>query len=1126
MASHPDYESIETLFRSAYRTLRKRLKRTALTGGLAAVPVLLFLFLLLEHLLFLPPWFKTAYWAMSVALALLIALYIRREYALPDFTSFYREASDRMNLPELRHVMDLSLKRGSADPDLLEAAIRQNLERAAEKEPKQQLSAYVASLPLTHLYRRARWSAGSGVLLLAAGFLLFGDALQRTGTFWASYDRPIPFEFTITPGDTIIEQGSPFRVRVDFEGTVPGQVRLGLQTDREDRPRIQGMTSTGDATFASREADLFEDADFFVEMDGHRSERKRVRVELLPRLQDLVVTAHPPPYTGMESISNTYPFNRMDAPAGSRIEIRSSRNKPLAELGLVSESRADTLHIQPDTLIAAEFAAREDDRFHFVMRDSFGLENSNPFRFRLSVIPDRPPHVEILSPERHVHEFIQGTVPLLYEYEDDYGFTAAELHYRLHKAFVDVPVEGMVTLETPQRNRGMADHDWDVSRMNLGPMDRLEYWIEITDNNEVEGYQTSRSATHIIEIPSLASRFFEQEEKEEAIESRLSEVEETYQRMQQDMQELRERIQTQPDDDWEQSQILDDIQDQRRDIEEQIEEMRRQFDELTRDMESQDLMSEETLSRYRELQDLMDEIDDPEILRLLEEMQKNLGDMDQRQLREQLENIEFNEDRYRERLERTMELFKSLRLDADLDRASKLLEELSRQESELSGQESFGEEEIRQQEQIRDQLQELSDKIQSMPEKSPERRKDRIREMSDEMRDRMDQLDHQMEDNIRQMQDSGNGNGNGSDSDEIRNQQQDMSRQMQEMAQQMSGMRMQMQQESISINIRALEYILDTLLLLSEEQEDVVHRTSDLASNSPGFIEQARRQRTISGQFGMITDSLYQVSAEISQFSNRINDRKRDVQRNMDRALGYLIDRNRSSAVAQERTALGGLNEIGTMLADLLDQLYQMENDGDGGGGMMSMDQMMEQMQEMSQDQQQLNQQIQDFINDLQGERLTQDHMERLEQMAREQNRIREEMRRLQRSSGRGGDRLMSEIERMAREMEDAINDLRGGSTDDLMVERQQNILSRMLEVEESIHKRDEDEDERLGETAGDYDPRDVPEMTMEELRERIRAGVQQTDYTRFREEYRRLIERYFQLMEEYLEDDQTRSMR
>jgi hypothetical protein len=1111
--------TIEKLFRDCHRALRGRYRAGLGLGGFAALLAVLVVFVLLEQVLYLSPWAKAAFWVVAIGGGLAAAWTIRQRISVPPFTDFYRRTADEIGLPGIRHILDLSHSRYPSDSGFTEAAVRQNLKQIAPQDPEGRLRSYRDRHPASLLRKYTLLASAAGILLFAGVLLLAGEAVYRSGTFWVSYQRPIPFEFSVTPGDTTIEQGSSFQVAVRFDGDVPGQVRLGLRSEQEKEPRVQGMVRHDERTFLSRETELFEDAEFFVDMDGFRTATHRVRVELLPRLQEFTVTAHPPGYTGLDSQTFTYPFNRMEAAAGSELEIRARKNKPLRELYMIAESSGDTLAITPDSVITGRITALDDERFHFVMRDEFGLRNSNPFRFRLSVIADQAPFVDILSPESRIEGFVTGDLPLLYEFEDDYGFTAVQLKYRLHKAFVNVPVEGSVDLPVPARRRGLAEYDWDIRPMNLGAMDRLEYWIEVTDNNEIDGYQTTRSSTHIIEIPSLASRFFDQDEQEEQIESRFSEVEESYRRMQQDLERLREEIRTRPDEEWEHSQLIDEISEQRSDIEQQIDELRKDFEELTRDMEEQGMMSEDTMERYRELQQLMSEIDDPEILKLLEQMQENLSQMDQSQLREQLDQIQFNEERYRERLERTLELFKSLRLDADLDRMSKLLEDLAAQEEALSGQEQFGEEQVRQQEQIREQMQDLSDKLQQLPEKSPQRRMEQMQQMSEEMREQMEELDRGMQENIEQME------GGEADPDAIRQQQQDMSRQMSQMAQSLSDMRSQMQQQAISINIQALRYILDTLLLLSDEQEDVARRTAELPSNSPGFIDQARRQRNIAGQFGMITDSLYQVSAEIPQFSNRINDRKREVQRHMQRALDHLIERDRQQATSQERTALGGLNEIGTLVADLMDQLSDMQN-GQGGEGGMSMEQMMEQLQNMSQDQQQLNQQIQDFINDIQGERLTQDHMERLEQMARQQNQIREQMRQLQRRGGREGDRLMSEIERLSEQMEDAINDLRGGSTDELMVERQQNILSRLLEVEESVHKRDEDEEERLGETAGEFERREVPELTMEELRQRIRSGADQTRHTRFREDYRRLIERYFELMEEFLEEPDARSQR
>ncbi len=1116
MSKRLNITSVEKFFRSCHDTLGRRLVLSSILSVFSVLLGFTFLFVLAEQWLFLSPWVKIVLWVLVFAFAVWTGWLVRKKYSIPGFTLFYRNTSDRIGIPAMRHALDLTHSRYKSESGLTQAAVQQNLEQIAGQNTEQKLCEYRDKHPVSRFLKYIYLSFGTTFLLLLAGLFFFGDAFYRSSTFWVSYQRPIPFEYSITPGDTTIEQGSALQVSVRFSGNAPEQVRLGLQSDQENQPRIQGMTRYKDGLYRSRETELFEDVEYHLEMDGYRSELKRVRVELLPRLQELAVTTHPPDYTGLESETYTYPFNRIETPAGSELEIRSRKNKPLEMLQLIAENSGDTLSLSPDTLITSRITAASDERFHFRMRDEHGLTNSNPFRFRLSVIEDQPPFVEILSPESHIYDFLSDTVPLLYEYEDDFGFTSVQLHYRLHKAFVDKPVEGMIPLAVPQRSRGLSEYDWGIGAMRLGPMDRLEYWIEITDNNEYDGYQTTRSAGHVIEIPSLASRIFEQEEKEEQIDQQFSEIETSYQRMQDDMERLREEIRSRPDDEWEHSQLIDEITDQRRDIEKQLEDLRRDFEELTRDMEQQDVMSQETMERYQELKQLIEEIDDPEILRLLEEMQENLGLFDQSQLREQLDKIEFNEERYRERLERTMELFKRLRLNADLENMSELLKDLEQREAALSEQEVFGDQEIQQQEQIQQQMQELSEKMEQLPEKSPLRQQDQIQQMSDEIKEKMDDLDGRLRENIEKMQDEA------SDPSELRQEQQDMSHDMGEMSQQLSDMRRQMDQETITINMQALRYILETLILLSEEQEDVAKRTSELSANSPGFIEQARRQRNITGQFHMITDSLYRVSTEIPQFSNRINDRKQEIQRHMDRTIDYLIDRNRSRATAQERSSLGGLNEIGTMVADLLDQLGQMDNGN--GDGQMSMQQMMEQMQNMSGDQQQLNQQIQDFINDLQGERLTRDHMERLEQMARQQNLIREQMKQLQRRGNLEGDRLMSDMERLAEEMEEAINELRGGSTDRQMVERQENILSRMLEVEESVHKRDEDEEERLGETAEEYDPRDVPEMTMEELREKIRSGVEQTDYTRFRDDYRRLIERYFQLIEEYLEEPGIRS--
>jgi DNA repair exonuclease SbcCD ATPase subunit len=211
---------------------------------------------------------------------------------------------------------------------------------------------------------------------------------------------------------------------------------------------------------------------------------------------------------------------------------------------------------------------------------------------------------------------------------------------------------------------------------------------------------------------------------------------------------------------------------------------------------------------------------------------------------------------------------------------------------------------------------------------------------------------------------------------------------------------------------------------------------------------------------------------------------------------------------------LGGINKLSTLVANLLEQIQNQQNQGSGSGGMSSK-QMMEQLQEMGENQQQLNQQIQDMINDIQGERLREDQMERLDQLSRQQNEIRKQLQELQQGGGmEGGDELGSELERMIEQMEETINDLRGGAVDPTLIERQQNILSRMLQAEDALQEREEEE-RREGEAANEFERVTPPEITLEELEMQIRNRLNDPDFTKYAPDYQRLIEKYFELLKE-----------
>ncbi len=1105
-----------SLVDDAWAKIRRQRLIALFAGGLSGFLAVFFILMLIEQGAWLSPLLKTSLWVSGALAGGLIFYGMMRRLPVPDETNFRRRLTKETELHELRYLLDLS-KQAVEDADVLrDAAIAQNLgtlqqiDTRPDSTTERRITRWIGRSDSAVFFRRTML-VFTGLLFIN---LLFGainpDTANRSLAFYETFEEPNPFVFTVEPGTTNVEQGSRFYVEVTFEGEKPETVTMGIRTGVEDRFRSITLEESRPGTFVSSPQEIFEDSEYVIRMDDFESPLYELTVSQIPRFRDLVARVVPPSYTGIESERYTYPFSRIEMPEGSYLEIEATANKALrAATMMLSDGSTNPLELTNDSLLTykTDLTITEPDTLRFRLEDEEGLRNRNPYAFNLRVIRDQEPTVRIVEPQPVVQKLNPRDITLRIEARDDYGFSSMRLHYEVREAFSTNVRSGSIRISGAAPASANITYEWDLSDLRLQTSDEVVYWIEVFDNDEINGYKSARSDRNTIRAASLAESLMEQEEQEDNLENRLEDLTRQQQESRESLQQLRESIIENPDDSWDQERMTEEMKQQQEDLSEQVREIQEEFERMREEMSRDQTISEETRQKYEELQQLMDEIDDPAILEMMEKLQESLQNMDQQQIREAMENLEFSEQNFQERIERTLELFKQLRLEADLDRASALLEELAKQEERVMEMEGDPEGQSQQQQSIQDELDKLQERMEQMPDKAPQRQQQRIQDMMDQLSPEMQSLQEQLQENIDQLGQDGH------DSDQVQQQQQEIRDSMQQMSEQLASMKSSMRQEQINVNISALKSIFHSMLTLSEAQEDQNKITLLLEPNSQAFVQQARSQRNISTNFSVVVDSLFQVAKEIPQFTNATLQHRREVERTLEQSIDYLRERNKNQATVAERLSLGGLNRLTGMIADLLDQLDE-DGDGGGGGGMSSED-MMQQMDETGEQQQQLNQMIQDFINDMAGDRLTQDEIQRLDQMARQQNEIRQQIEELQRSGNlRQGDRLLSELERMVEDMEDTINDLRGGSTDEILVERQQNILSRMLETRNAFDQRDESE-ERLGDSPEDFERDAPPSMTLEELEREMRNRLQDPDQTRFTDDYQQLIRLYFQILQE-----------
>lgn len=1108
MSEHDHKHTLDTL-RSAYASILRKgfVARIAISAGL-------FLFVLLglifaEQSLYLPVAVKTIVLLSGLVLAGFGGLLWSRYLTRFNFTRFYREFCRVYNHEGLQNAIDLLHEEGQSGSRLYKLAVERNLEKAELENWKTDLEHYQT----THQNRRA-WM-GSLALIAAALIMMTGiankdsDAMKRSVTFWVEYEKPNPFNFVISPANITLEHGTSFTPQAEFSGSVPGELLLAIKSDIETEYRYRPMRRTGEGLYQAQPVELTNNSSYYVKMDEFRSEVFTVDVQLRPRFEELSVTIRPPVYTRLPAEVASYPFARVRAIRGSEITMAGVTNKEVNELTIMKSGKGDTAEIMDGKQFEYSFTAVTDDTISFQLTDNDHLTNRNPFQFGLQVVPDESPVVIIREPAGDKSVPNPQRIDIFYQASDDFGLTRARLDWELLRAFTDEPVTGTENLAVPRS--GVTEfYEWMTDDLKMNPRDVLTFRIRVWDNDGYSGAKQGVSQNIRITVPSMSAFFDELDSQEREVESTFDEVSDNYKEIEQEFENLMDQLRENPEPGWQEQQALDEIIEKQEQMDEVVRKLNEQFEEVRREMEESNMISNETRQAYRELQQLMEELDDPEIRRAMEELRRAMEEMNPQELQRALDNMQFNEEVYRERLERTLELFKSMKLNSDLERLASRFDDMAEQLNEVSSDEDANLERNRQEmEALQQDAEALGNQLENLDRNPPKRSEEEVRNLKEQTEQALEQMQQRLEE-MKQQAEQEQGEGGEKPSDNLRDQQQQMSEQMQQQSQQLRSAMVDMMRQQMQVNLLALQRSLYSLIELSEVQEELTIESGRTPTQNQGYVDLARQQQNVRAQFSHVADSIFSISAQLPGVPNTINRKKVEVERVLERSRNQMAERDQRTSSIASRESLGGINELASMIANIIDQL--LDPQGNGGGGM-SMQQMMEQMQEMGQDQQMLNQQIQEMLNDIQGERLSQEQSDRLDQLARQQNEIRRRLQELQRSGAlEQGDRALSEMERMIREMEDAINDLRGGMTDPIMIQRQQNILSRMLEAEQALQERGEDE-EREGQRPVDFDRAIPPDITLEELRREIRSRLQDPNYTRFRDDYQRLIERYFEML-------------
>ncbi len=933
--------------------------------------------------------------------------------------------------------------------------------------------------------------AAAGIALLIIINLIFPLALKD---FAQAFDElpKTPQEILVVqideiqPGNIRIESGKDVTISAKVTGHLGASVnlyyRLGQAiaakdalTPSEDNWRSMLMTRNDtEIAYSVVFKNVTQSMAYYIRARETDSEHYQITVAREPIVSRFQLKLNYPKYTQLSPQVLEENLGDVTALIGTEVQFEGESNKALASATLAfDESENTKLKIMSalteakdaeSNQLAGRFIVQRSEKYRIELIDGDGIANSQPIVYTINAIQDTEPKIEIVEPGRDVVLDELMNIALRIDAKDDYGVQNIRLVYRIEGQDEDETVVPLKTWQSPQM-AAYIEFPWDLDALGLFPEDVVSYHVEAIDADNVTGPNIGKSDTYTVRFPSLAELYDEIESEQEIEQQGFEALYDEQAEATATINDLLDKIRKSHELTLKDEKLMEQVVEAQKQIEQAAKELIEEMKKTTGQMEKRQLFDLETVQKYRELQELMEEALSEEHKELLRKLSEAL---EQQQLSEQekkLMEANFNQEQFLQQLERMKELYKQMILQQKLEAAVNQAKELAER-----------------QEQLMEQAKELLDQAERGNEENKRgnelaKQEERVAEGLEDLLEKLDELGQQMaeQENLQRVADEVKRLNQLAREQQIGEKLQQTSSQMRENRMQGAMQSGQQAQQRLSDLHQSLDNALEFMkgansnealaamregvrsgLYLSRVHENVMDDTNELLQSGRGQYTEGeikRLQSLASNELGIaagidrLASRLWELGKQQMQVDPKIVWRLNEASDALERSAKALEDRKPSLAAPIQKQGIADLNEV---ISELLEAMNQMNQQMSAAG----LENMLEQLQQLAQNQGQLNEMAQNLSEQMRQQGRTPGLEQMMKRMAYEQQMIREATERLAEMMEKFSQAL-GDLKEVSKDMKEVEKELQSGNLNQQVLDKQRQILTRMLESSKSLQKRD-----------------------------------------------------------------------
>lgn len=1074
-----------------------------LAGTLLAFPLLS----LAEYFFYLPSASKLILlgaWAASVA-TLIILLVIRpwwrlkNTQSLEQFELLSREISSRISsvddaLVNYLQMLSLSLK---GENRLISLSLNQKQNHIQALDLPSRMEVKIPA----GLWKYLLPPAVAGILLL---LFFYGPVKEGSGRLLqagTSFSPPAPFEISFSKIPSQLITGKVFKIQALTRGkAIPASLYVMLGN------RSLRMSPDGKGNF-SLDVEAPSPGKTEIRLYSGNISTEAIPLEVFPpgHISSMQVKITPPAYTGKKSqiLENE---GNLEVEKGSLIEW-NLESENLMKLEFQLDQQKPGLFEKSGNTLRYSMKAMAGIPYRITSRNLLNQPDLE-FTYQISVKEDEFPRIQVRSYQDSVSlskMYYAGNIA------DDYGFSRLS-------ALLQDPSGKQVVAET---RLGFSRGDKTGSFVftpegKMADMIREKPMLlifRVWDNDAVSGPKAASSQVFDVKEASKEALAKSTDQLDARNEEKMEELVKKTESLEKNSKKMLESMKGKKELNWQDKKELENFAEKQKDLFKQIEDLKKEAEKALKNKQENNLHSEELLEKQEQINKMLDELLDEKTRQMLKELQEMLEKQEQNpdKLQDAFEKMQDKNEFIQNELDRAMEMLKQLKVEEKLDKAIKDMEKLAQQENKAgeenekkgnNGTEDQKEQGLKEQKEMDKMFRDVQEDLKQM------------QELNQQLKDKNDiDTGNEEQKEIEKEQENSSGEMKQGKMSKAGSSQKKAAQKMKKMADKMKESQMEMEgggadQEDIG-DLRA---IIENLLQLSFDQEDVYKQVAKVSQLDPKYLALGQKQLKIKDDSEIIKDSLKALAARAPQIQSFVMKELFEMDAAIKEAVKYVKARRPDFAAARGQLSMTHINNLTVMLKDALEQMQQQQQQQQSGSkSCKKPGQGKPKPGSMGKMQKELNDQISQLKN---GKKPGQQMSKELAQLAQKQAAMRRALAELEKSLQQGKEKSggLGDVKSM---MEKTERDLLNKKLTPETIQRQQQILTRLLESEKALMEREQDQ-RREAEKPKSGERTNLPAELNELLKKNQAQKEQLLQGTpKLREEYQNAFDKYIELLQE-----------